>query len=388
MSEPAPNNENAVPEKSDILVKIRENPTKYLSDEALAKWSPKMLKMVRNLKDSIQGNSRRSQFVYSRYTSLEGLGVFSAVLEANGFQRYRIQFKDNQWIEDPSMEDKPSYALYTGNESVTERDIVRQIFNGVFSDTFPQTLKDSITARGKKLLCVLMASQTGAEGITLANVRHVHVMEPHWNPAVIEQVIGRAIRICSHATLPVAERTVKISYYVSIIPESARTGTDNNLVFIRRNDVEMKRYAGDPPQETFMSTDEHLYEISYEKSVLASKITTLLKQASVDCEIHRKLHLKNEPGLVCMRFDTGSSGEDLAFKPNIIADERDETYLKNKTRRARTLEKIQIKGCVMLRDPITKEIFDAPSFDDAQRLLLIGKQVSDRQIQWIIGSPC
>jgi hypothetical protein len=378
--------ENTVPDKKDILEKLRMQSDKYLTEEALAKWSPKMLKMLRNLKDSA-GDSRKSQFVYSQYRSLEGLGVFSAILEAHGFQRYRITNEGGQWKEDPGMEDKPSYAFYTGEENKDEREFMRQIFNGNYTDTFPQSLKDSITSRGKKLLCVLLASRSGAEGITLANVRHVHIMEPHWNPAVTEQVIGRAIRICSHASLPIAERTVRISYYLSVIPESARTGTDNNLVFIRRTDMEIKRYDGEP-QETFMSTDEHLYEISYEKAELAKRITVLLKQAAVDCEIHRKLHMKNEPNLVCMRFDSSVAGEDLAYTPGILSDERDVTYLKNKTRRARTLERIQVKGCLMLRDPITKDIFDASAFDDKQRLLKLGKQISEKQIQWIISSPC
>jgi hypothetical protein len=381
-------NENAVPDKKDILEKIRAESAKYLTEDALAKWSPKMLRMLRNLKDSLQGDARRSQFVYSQYRSLEGLGVFSAILETHGFQRYRIINEGGQWKEDPGMEDKPAYAFYTGEEKAEEREMMRQIFNGSYTDTFPQSLKDSITARGKKLLCVLLASRSGAEGITLANVRHVHIMEPHWNPAVTEQVIGRAIRICSHASLPVSERTVRVSYYLTVIPESAKTGTDNNLVFIRRSDMELKRYEGDPPQETFMSTDEHLYEISYEKAELAKRITTLLKQAAVDCEIHRRLHLKNEPNLVCMRFDSSVSGEDLAFKPSILSDERDVTYLKNKTQRSRTLEKIMVKGCLMLRDPVTKEIFDVSAFDDKQRLLLLGRQISERQIQWITQSPC
>jgi hypothetical protein len=89
-----------------------------------------------------------------------------------------------------------------------------------------------------------------------------------------------------------------------------------------------------------------------------------------------------------MRFDSSVSGEDLAFKPSILSDERDVTYLKNKTQRSRTLEKLMVKGCLMLRDPITKEIFDASAFDDKQRLLLLGRQISERQIQWITQSPC
>lgn len=378
-------NENAVSDKKDVLEKLRAAPEKYLSEEALAVWSPKMLAMLRTLKDSLEGDKRRSQFVYSQYRSLEGLGVFAAILEAHGFQRYRIRNEGGQWREDPGMDDRPAYAFYTGEESADERELVRQVFNNTFSQNFPQTLKDTLKP-GR--LCVLLASRSGAEGITLTNVRHVHVTEPHWNPAIIEQVIGRAIRVCSHAKLPPAERTVRISQYLTVLPESANTGVDDNLVFIRRSDIELKRYEGDPPKETFMSTDEHLYEISFEKAEIARRITVLLKQAAVDCEIHRKLHRKNEPGLMCMRFDTTANAEDLSFRPNILDEERDASYMRNKTRRARTLERIQIKNCVMLRDPATKEIFDAPAFEDNQRLLRLGRQISDRQIQWITGSPC
>lgn len=45
-----------------------------------------MLKMLRNIKDTERGE-RHNQFVYSSYRSAEGLGVFSVVLEAHGFQR-------------------------------------------------------------------------------------------------------------------------------------------------------------------------------------------------------------------------------------------------------------------------------------------------------------
>ena len=46
-----------------------------------------------------------------------------------------------------------------------------------------------------------MITASGAEGISLKNVRFVHIMEPYWHP-VKRQVIGRARRICSHADLP------------------------------------------------------------------------------------------------------------------------------------------------------------------------------------------
>jgi hypothetical protein len=230
-----------------------------------------------------------------------------------------------------------------------------------------------------------MASSAGAEGITLEKVRHVHVMEPHWNPARHDQVIGRAIRICSHARLPQEERTVRVSFYVSVFtPEQAKsTEGANNVVPIRRSDTSIKRYEGEPV-EGFLSTDEYLYEIAFEKDVTNKRISSLLKQAAVDCEIHRKLHSRETPVVSCMRFDSTATGEDLAFKPNIKTEDTDLTYLRNMTKRQRKLQKVAIKGMVFLIDPITKEVFDGPAFEDNQRLLRVGELSSPTQIRWIL----
>lgn len=377
--------EDNVSGKDGILKVLRENPQRYLSEKALETYSPKLLRMFQNVKGSLGEGEWRNQFVYSQYRSLEGLGVFSAILDANGWQAYKITKEANQWVEDPAMDpEKPAYAFYTGEEKSEEREFMRQIYNGNYADNFPPSLKASVEARGRKLLCLLMASSSGAEGITLANVRHVHIMEPHWTPARHDQVIGRAIRICSHAKLPNEERTVRISFYLSTFTETQSKSTEDatNVVLVRRNDTHMKRYEGDPV-ETFMSTDEYLYEISFEKDITNKRIGTLLKQAAVDCEIHRKLHSKESPVVSCMRFDSTTTGEDLAFKPSIKMDESDLTYLRNTKRQRRRLQKVQIKQMVFLIDPETKEVFDGPAFDDKQRLLRVGMLTSPTQIKWI-----
>ena len=46
-----------------------------------------------------------------------------------------------------------------------------------------------------------MTTQTGAEGLDLECVRQVHIMEPYWQPVLLEQVIGRGISNCSHTLL-------------------------------------------------------------------------------------------------------------------------------------------------------------------------------------------
>jgi len=381
--------EDTVPTKEDILNKLRANPARYLSDNALKTFAPKMLKIVQNVRGSMgdEGNWR-NQFVYSQYRSLEGLGVFSAVLDANGWQPYKLVREAGQWIEDPTMDaSKPAYAFYSGEEDLEQREYMRQIFNGVgFSDDFPASLRASVEARGSKLLCLLMGSSASAEGITLANVRHIHIMEPHWNPARHDQVIGRGIRINSHATLPEEERTVRVSFYVSVFtPKQAGSADYPNIVAIRRADSDIKHYEGESV-EAFMSTDEYLYEVSYRKDRVNQKIGVLLKESAVDCEIHRKLHSRGEPQLSCMRFDSTTTGEDLAYKPNYATEDADDTYLRNLTKKRRRLQKVQIKQIVFYIDPDTKQVFDGPAFEDNQRLLLVGIQTAPTQIRWVTNT--
>lgn len=361
--------EETVVEKPEILKKLKENPQKYLSEDGLKVYSPKMRQMLIDIKESI-GNFK-NQLVYSQHKTLEGLGIFGAILEANGFQQYKLIKKQGIWEEDPSMKPGvPAYGLYTGEQSEEERTLYLQIFNEKYQDSFPQSLKDSIK---EHRLCIFMISSAGAEGITTANVRDVYIMEPHWNPSRIDQVIGRAIRIGSHSTLPPEERNVRVRMYLTVFSQQQSTTNEGpNIVSIRRNDMVLKRYEGTEPYPSFMSSDEFLYEVSYEKGRIIKSVTQLLKQSAVDCELHRKLHTREQPVVQCLRFDTTASPEDLAYKPNYLTEEKDTLYQRNIIRRARKLQLVKIKGILLVLDPNTKEIFDASAFQDTQRLLRLG----------------
>ena len=65
-----------------------------------------------------------------------------------------------------------------------------------------------------------MITASGAEGISLKNVRYVHIMEPYWHPVRIQQVIGgRARRIYSHFDLPKEYQNVNVFLYLMKISE-------------------------------------------------------------------------------------------------------------------------------------------------------------------------
>ena len=153
-----------------------------------------------------------------------------------------------------------------------------------------------------------------------------------------------------------------------------------NIVMVRRADMVLKRYEGDEPREVFMSTDEFLYETAFEKDRIIKSITAVLKQAAVDCEIHRNLHTKNDPTIQCMRFDTTVTAEDLAYRPKYLNDDRDALYKKNLVKRGRMLQRISVKGIFMIMDTVTREIFDHAAFEDNGRLIQIGELLGTNKI--------
>lgn len=374
--------EETVLPKEDVLAKLKADPQRYLSEEGLQKFSPKILAMLKDIKANLGEEGKfRNQFIYSQFLSLEGLGTLMAVLDVNGFQPYKLVKKGGVWEESSEMKPGvPAYATFTGKEGAEERELARQIFNQDYADTFPQSLKDSIK---EHRLCIFMGTRAAAEGITLADVRNVQIMEPYWNPALIDQAIGRAIRICSHRKLPMEERTVTVKIFMSVFTkEQSVTNEGFNIVPIRRNDMVLKRYEGDEPRETFMTADEYLYEVAYEKGRIIKNLSLLLKQAAIDCEIHRRLHSKEKPVIQCMRFDSQTKGEDLAYKPGFKNDDLDTLYLRNVQRKTRRLQLVKAKNIVFVLDPDTNEVFDGPAFQDTQRLVKLGIRTAPGEIRF------
>ena len=73
-----------------------------------------------------------------------------------------------------------------------------------------------------EVIKVIMITSSGSEGITLKNVRYVH-LPLYWHPVRGEQVIGRARRIRSHDALPEEERTVEVFQYLMVLSEEQLT---------------------------------------------------------------------------------------------------------------------------------------------------------------------
>lgn len=197
------------------LKELELHKKEYLTPSALETYSPKFLNILENIQDDSHVGLH---LVYSQFRTLEGIGILKLVLEANGFAQFKIKKIGENWQLAIAEEDmsKPKFALYSGTETAEEKEIIRNIFNGAWKYV-PESISTKIQEKAVnnmygEIIKVLMITSSGAEGISLKNVRYVHIVEPYWHPVRIEQVIGRARRICSHQDLPEELRTEKYFY--------------------------------------------------------------------------------------------------------------------------------------------------------------------------------
>ena len=349
----------------------------FLTPEGLQTYSPKFLAMLENIEDP---EHQGLHLIYSQFRSMEGIGIFALTLEANGFARFKIKRTGvDGWELNMSEEDmgKPCYALYTGTEDAEEREIIRNIYNGTW-DYIPNSIATQLRAKSNnnnlgEIVKVLMITSAGSEGINLRNTRYVHIMEPYWHPVRVEQVIGRARRICSHQGLPKALQTVEVFIYIMIFTEEQ---LDSEFAL----ELKLKDLSKRPPYLP-QTSDQKLFEISTIKEQLTSQLLTGVKEAAIDCATHIKSSTKE--GLVCLSFGQPTVN-DFSYNPNISQDENDTIADINRTVvdwEARPFTHRPTGKRYMLRID-TRQVYDYDSVIQAKqtpgiRPILIGKLIKN-----------
>jgi superfamily II DNA or RNA helicase len=249
--------------------------TKFINDNhkkselllALHNSSAKMTFCVFNIM-----NAPGPVLVYSNYVVMEGLQIFKLYLKYLGFTQY---------IDESKGQDGFRYIEYHGGIDTTERRRVLEVFNK----------PDNVIGNLAK---VIMISPAGAEGLSLNNVRQVHIIEPYWHEVRILQMIGRAIRLCSHKALPLEDREVEVFRYKSV--------RGNGMVD--------------------WTTDQHIEDAAKSKEGLIQSFLDAMKEAAVDCVLN-KAHNSLENSFRCFQFFEKSLFDEQigpAYKEDIYDD--------------------------------------------------------------------
>jgi hypothetical protein len=273
-------------------------------------YSPKFAQMYEDIRAS-----PGSVLVYSQFRMIEGLGIFKEVLNRQGFAEINIvnneefgYMIDDMDIFDEQYDNK-RYVIF--NSDRTKTNILMNIFNGN-SKALPKVIQEQLSHINLekeqmygKVVKAMMITQSGAEGISLKNVRRVLITEYFWNSVRIDQVIGRAVRTCSHKSLPVADQNVQVFTYLMNFTKKQL----NDNPTLRSKDKEI-------------TTDKHIYNIAKSKEGLVNSFLKMLKAASLDCVIQSDVNHPMANGYKCYNWPINVNDNELSYTNNINDDKK------------------------------------------------------------------
>ena len=219
---------------------------KNILTKDLDKYSGKLSVLLKNINKS-DGNI----FIYSNYVNFGGTGLLKQLLLNNGYYEY----KGKSYIDDNPSHQYKSFIMYDDSTNIETRERQRQILNS----------KDNCNG---KYIKIIIGSPVLSEGVTLKNIRHLHILEPSWNMSRVNQIIGRAVRHHSHDDLPLEKRNVEIYKYCSVY-----TGKQLNTLSNRFIDIQK-------------------YILAEEKDRSNKVVERMLKQIAFDCDTNRSLQPK------------------------------------------------------------------------------------------------
>ena len=209
---------------------------------------------IKNICESVK-NSEGVVLVYSQYIE-GGLVPIALALEEMGLiraggRKSLFKTKPTETVDALTMKPKSevtkdfsaaSYIMISGDKLLSPNNK---------EDVDLATNPDNFDGSKVK---VILISQAGSEGLDFKFIRQVHILDPWYNMNRIEQIIGRAVRTCSHKLLPFLMRNVELYLYGSL--------------------VENQREE---------AADLYVYRLAELKSIQIGAVSRLLKEVSVDC---------------------------------------------------------------------------------------------------------
>ena len=207
----------------------------FLAPANLPRYSGKISRIV----DLVQ-KAEGIVIIFSRHI-YQGIIPLSVALEHAGFDN---SFGNILISGAPAKRNGMRYTIICGDKRLTPRN--------------PQDIVEMVNAPdnadGSRIKVVIL-SRVAGEGFSFRNAREMHILDPWFHANRNEQVIGRAVRTCSHASLPFEQRNVTIFQYAAIDTSK-------------------------PDKET---VDVYCYRMSAEKTAEIRQVESVVRENAMDC---------------------------------------------------------------------------------------------------------
>ncbi|AGC01979.1 DEAD-like helicase [Acanthamoeba polyphaga moumouvirus] len=211
-------------------------------------------------------------FVYLSLVKV-GIGIFQEILQRNGY----LEFQENPNNYSIRRDTRCYYCDYTyGDHKHIPEDIPDHDFypatyitvTGKSEEDIEQipeekhrilkNIFNNVENRDGKFIKIVVGSKVMNEGITLRNIKEIHILDVHFNLGRVDQAIGRGIRFCTHYDI---------------------INQDNPFPKVEVNKYVVSLHDG-------LSTEEQLYKKAELKYKLIKQTERILQEEAIDCPLN------------------------------------------------------------------------------------------------------
>ena len=195
-------------------------------------------------------------FIFSNWLQF-GVESLSIILEACGFTKFTKEGGANKyfiWNSETS-----------GNEELTSN--AKRVFN-------------SMENKDGSLLKIILGTRSIMEGVSFKNVKQVHITDPWWNEARIEQILARAVRFCSHTNLPLDEQYTDVFRHYTVLPIIPDPDVSEMLL----ESTGFKNFK----DFSALTIEQKMSISSLKKYQINNEFEETLKQTAYDCDLNKK----------------------------------------------------------------------------------------------------
>ena len=188
----------------------------HVDDMSLNEFSSKIPYMF----EKLENNPNQKHYIYSAFFESRGFGQsvvgIGKLLEKHmGYKKFTLsQANSTKNLKDLGKDKRYIIIGTTSLEDKSNSDIKKELLK---VKKLLKFYNDPVNKNGEYIQ-VLLASKQFNESIDLKAVRHMHIFEPLVSWIARKQLLGRAVRHCSHSNLDQSEWNVKLHEYISEKP--------------------------------------------------------------------------------------------------------------------------------------------------------------------------
>ena len=213
-------------------------------------------KFVKIIDLSLQCNG--PVFIFSNWLQF-GVESLSIILDACGFKKF----------PEPPGKNGMRYFVWS-SETSSNKELIRQAKNAF----------NSMDNKDGYLIKIILGTRSIMEGVSFKNVKQVHITDPWWNEARIEQILARAVRFCSHSNLPLEEQYTDIFRHYSVLPMVP----DSDVSEMLQDSVGMKKFKNFDS----LTIEQKMVSSAMKKFQINNEFEQTLKQVAYDCDLNKK----------------------------------------------------------------------------------------------------